>query len=135
MRVLKLLLVSVLALSSVQSFARGYGAVVEAQTLWVGQSAALNACGGYVRTQKDRFGRVNLVFDGIRACSNFDIVDANGSYFGNYRQMKLPGFDGNRYGSFTLPNSITSWGFNYVRVVVKSNSGKHADYLNLKFIK
>ena len=135
MRIFKLVLISILSLASVQVFARGGAPIIESQAIWVGQSASLNVCGGFVRTRKDYAGRVTLVFDGVRSCSNFDILDASGAYYGVYRAMKLNGPDGNRFGSFTLPNSITSYGFNYVRVVVKSNSGKHADYLNLKFLK
>jgi hypothetical protein len=127
MRFFKMITLALLALAATQAFA------VEESTLWLrdGNGMALRECGGFLRTTI-RNGQANLVFQNVRACSNFDILSKNGQ-FAEYSSKKIPGPNGDRSGSFTLPKKVISYGFNFVKVIVKSNSGAHADVINLYF--
>jgi hypothetical protein len=132
MNVLKsMFLFLVLSLLSVVAFAAS-------STLEIGDEAYLSDCGGQIRVTKSAQGngggeQLNLVFTGVRYCSNFDIVSANGQSVG-YDNKKLQGSEGNRYASFTLPKRVIELGYNNIVVVVKSNSGKHSDWIRLHFV-
>ncbi len=94
--------------------------------------ARLDYCGGTVEF-KITNGQGNLIFRGVKNCSNFDIAYANGLKT-NYPNKKLQGENQNRHGSFTLPKSVIDWGYNEVVVVLKSNSGKTGAYIHLNFL-
>lgn len=93
----------------------------------------LKSCGGVVRTKVSYETQMNVSFEGVENCSNFDIVEANGNPV-NYKIEKLEGPDGSRFGSFTLPKSVLRFGFNRVTVVLKSNSGKTSETISIDFI-
>ncbi len=105
------------------------------QTLTVGSYRSLPQCGGTVevtRSGQNGGQQINLVFSGVKACSNFDII-ATGFNDVQYKSRKLGGTDGNRSGSFTLSKQLIESGFNDIQLVVQSNSKKTQDYLNLVF--
>ena len=93
--------------------------------------APLNSCGGTVEL-KMVAGRADLVFRGVRSCSNFDIVESNG-HPTRYPNRKLQGVNGDRSGSFTLPSYILDYGFNGVLVTLRSDSGKHQEVIYIQF--
>jgi len=94
--------------------------------------ASLGACGGVVQTKVSN-GQLNIVFQNVQNCSNFDIVSANGERI-DYPNLKLQGVDGSRSGSFTLPKKVIDFGGNIVRVQLKSNSGQTSDLLVISFL-
>ncbi len=91
----------------------------------------LPECGGSAELKVTN-GQANLIFRNLENCSNFDIIGNNGESL-NYENKKI-GTEQNRSGSFTLPRRFLDFGLNGVLVVVKSNSGAHADTILLKFI-
>lgn len=106
------------------------------QTLTIGEWTTLPECGGSVKVTRSGNGsgeQVNLVFRDITECSNFDIV-GNGWEAVDYRNRKIPETGHGRSGSFTLPKSVLDHGLNDIHVVVKSNSGKHREDLNIAFV-
>lgn len=104
-------------------------------TLTIGNEAYLPSCKGRVRVTKSPQGnngeQINLVFTGVESCSNFVIQSSN--YSQTYYEKKIPGQSGNYAGSFTLPKSVIDYGWNNIRIVVQSNSGKHADSITVVF--
>ncbi|MBC7384691.1 MAG: hypothetical protein H7301_00835 [Cryobacterium sp.] len=92
----------------------------------------LNSCGGVVQTKVSN-GQLNVIFQNVSNCSNFDIVSANGDRV-NYPNMKLGGNEGSRSGSFTLPKKVIDFGGNRVNVLLKSNSGKTSELISIRFI-
>lgn len=104
-------------------------------TVTVGQTKKLPYCKGTVKvtkTEDNRNDKINLVFKHVENCSNFDILTANGEET-SYKAKKIPGDNQDRSGSFTLPSKIVDDGYNRVKVIVKSNSGKHFDKINVRF--
>ena len=93
--------------------------------------APLNSCGGTVELKVVQ-GQVDLVFRGVRECSNFDILENNGRST-RYPNKKLMGVNGDRNGSFTLPEYILNYGHNGVLVSLKSDSGRHQEMIYVKF--
>jgi hypothetical protein len=91
--------------------------------------AELPNCGGSIEL-KIGGGNANLIFRGVKSCSNFDILSNNGDSIG-YANKKLGGSNGARGGSFTLPRRFISSGFNAVTVSLQSNSGKTRDLIRL----
>lgn len=94
--------------------------------------SSLSACGGVVQTKVSN-GQLNIIFKNVTDCSNFDIVKSNGDRV-DYPNMKLQGVQGARAGSFTLPKSVIEFGFNTVRVQLKSNSGKTSETIVISFL-
>ncbi len=92
---------------------------------------SLNFCGGTVQTKVSN-GQLNVIFQNVSQCSNFDIISANGDKV-NYPNLKLQGKDGARAGSFTLPKSVIDLGGNVVRIRLNSNSGKTYDNIVIYF--
>ncbi len=93
----------------------------------------LSSCGGKLTARMESSGQVNLIFKGVRNCSNFDILSHNGTPV-DYETKKLQEqSDGTRGGSFTIPNRFKSAFVNGVVIVVKSNSGKHQDRAEIIF--
>jgi hypothetical protein len=108
----------------------GYGSMT------IGEIAQLPDCQGTVKvTSSDNqgTGQVNVVFHDVVNCSNFDILAANGQDIG-YSNKKLQGQPNSRAGSFTIPKGLIDSGFNSIQVVVKSNTGKTSDTINVMFI-
>lgn len=103
-------------------------------TIYMGSRSVrtLEVCGGYVETSVSN-GQLNIKFDNVTNCSNFDIVSANGDRVDN-PNMKLGGKDGDRSGSFTLPKKVIEWGGNTVRVKLQSNSGQTAETIVINFL-
>jgi hypothetical protein len=101
------------------------------------KKAYLPGCGGEVRltSEYDRNGNklVTLVFDRVQNCSRFDILSNNGDDFG-YPQKTLGGREGDRAGSFTLPQRVLDFGNNGVKVIVRSISGKTDDVIHVQFL-
>lgn len=122
---------------SVLSFGIVFGgsAFAGQMTLTIGDEAYLSDCGGKVSVTKSDQGngeQLNLVFSGVEKCSNFDILSANGMS-ANYDDKKIPGNNGDRGGSFTLPKRVIDLGYNNIKVVVRSNTGKTSDTIRLRF--
>lgn len=92
----------------------------------------LSVCGGLVQTKVTN-GQLNIVFQNVKNCSNFDIVGSNGDRV-DYPNKKLQGRNQDRSGSFTLPKSVIDFGFNTVRVLLKSDSGKTSETLVISFL-
>jgi hypothetical protein len=93
--------------------------------------AALNSCGGTVEL-KMVAGQADLIFRGVRNCSEFDILESNGRAT-RFPHAKLQGVQGDRSGSFTLPRYVLDFGYNGVLVNMKSQSGKHDDVIFVQF--
>jgi hypothetical protein len=104
-----------------------------AGNVWLtsGQYVRLPECGGSVEASQDAT-QATLVFQGVQNCSNFDIFGANGESV-QYPNKKLGGVNQNRSGSFTIPKDLIQLGSNNIQVVVKSNSGKTSDRINISF--
>jgi hypothetical protein len=86
--------------------------------------ADLPSCGGLIRSSASRGSglndQLNIKLDSIQNCSNLYVYSTGKSY-------KIPGRNGSRTGSFTLPASTLDYGWNNVRVAVYSDSQKHLD--------
>ncbi len=98
-------------------------------------AAALNSCGGLLKTTVSGNGngrQLNLVFSGVKFCSNFDILKANGDRV-DYDMQKLDGQNPNNYGSRTLPSRFIDWGSNSVVFVLKSNNGNTSETIRVNF--
>lgn len=101
--------------------------------LGIEQAAYLPECGGIVRAKVLDAERLNLVFENLNSCSNFDILRANGDRT-DYPNKKLQqNRNGDYSGSFTVPARFTELGNNSIKVIVKSNSGKHDDVILIRF--
>jgi hypothetical protein len=116
--------ISVLAISMFATLSSAFAGTVQMDA---NDFASLPECGGVLQTKiSDDATQLNLVFSNVAECSNFDIVSANGEKV-NYPNQKLQGKNQSRYGGFTIPSSMIDLGTNTIRVMVKSNSGKHSD--------
>ena len=94
--------------------------------------AQLYDCGGQAELVSSG-GRVSLIFNNVAQCSNFDILSVNGEPV-NFPNQKLIGYgNGPRSGSFSLPEELFRFGYNGVRVELRSNSGKHSEHLTVQF--
>ncbi len=102
-------------------------------SMTIGDYRRLPDCGGSVEVTKSYSEQVNLVFKNVEDCSNFDILSVNGDRL-DYDNKKLGGYDRNRSGSFTLPKFLFENGRNTIRVVLKSNSGKTSDMINVRVV-
>jgi hypothetical protein len=103
-------------------------------SLTLNQRARLDSCKGFVEINDGAANdQVNVVFGDIEQCSNFDILSENGQYVADYKARKLQGPNGNKSGSFTLPQEFLSFGAHYVKVVLKSNSGAHQDVIEVRY--
>ena len=121
----KTLLIALLALSASGS------AFAESQmTLGLNSgNQYLEECGGTIAASATDNGdrtQVNLVLRSVKNCSNFIILKDG-------REYKLQGQNGDRGGSFTLPQDAIDFGMNRVRLVVQSDSGKHKDQVTVRF--
>ncbi len=125
---MKKLLIVLAALSalSTQAFAG-------TRTLYTNGRVDLPSCGGTADLDIEWNGDANLKLSGIDQCSNFDIV-AGTFHTVVYDSKKIPGRNGNRSGSFTIPRRFITFGVNDVVVTIKSNSGKHYDKVHLVFL-
>ncbi|MCO5142862.1 MAG: hypothetical protein M9962_07220 [Oligoflexia bacterium] len=89
---------------------------------------SLRECGGTIEATISESNyetdQINFVLRNVRNCSNVVVSDLNKSY-------KIPGQDGNRTGSYSIPASKLPSGINYVSVVVRSNSGAHLDKVSI----
>lgn len=95
---------------------------------------SLYDCGGTVGISNGgNDNQVILNFQSVDNCSNFDLIGDDGSFVSDYQAKKLQGENGNRYGSFTIPASYVHFGTNSLQVVVRSNSGKHSDTVNVVY--
>lgn len=115
-----------LLLASAQSAFAGYGSMT------IGEYASLPDCGGTIKVTESSNGysdQVNVVFNNVANCSNFDIVGLP-----NYKMVKLGGADRARSGSFTIPKRAIGEGFNSIQVIIRSNTGKTSDVINVQFI-
>lgn len=104
-------------------------------TMTLGEYAQLPDCGGTVKITTSRNGsseQVNIQLRDVVHCSNFDILSANGDQV-LYSVKKLGGKDRARSGSYTIPSGLIDFGWNSIRVVVRSNSGAHSDTIRVKF--
>lgn len=113
-------------LMSVQSAFAGYGSMT------IGEYAYLPDCGGTVKVTKSSnqgSDQVNIVFNDVVNCSNFDIVGLP-----KYKAVKLGGENRARGGSFTIPQRAIGDGFNSIQIIIRSNSGKTDDTINVMFI-
>ncbi len=119
-------------------------AMADHLTLSLGDSAYLSECGGMISTNNGSYGnQLNVVLNDVRNCSNFDIISDDGQYVSDYKSKKIPGYNGSRSGSFTVPTryndvdsdlgSIFFGTINSIKVVVKSNSGKHQDHITIRY--
>lgn len=104
-------------------------------SVFLGDETRLPSCGGFVEIKKSPQGnageQVNMVFRGVQNCSNFDIVAANGENV-TYDKKKIPGPNGDRSGSFTIPKRALERGWNAIKIVVRSDSGAHSDTITLR---
>ncbi|MCC6277947.1 MAG: hypothetical protein IT289_08545 [Oligoflexia bacterium] len=106
-------------------------------TLFGKRTAYLPECGGTVELDVSPNGhggnQLNLIFRNVRDCSRFDILSNDGQPI-NYPTKELNGHNGNRSGSFTLPKRAIDFGFNGVKVIMRSVSGKHSDVIHIQFV-
>jgi hypothetical protein len=119
---------------------------LSALALTIGDTARLPDCQGTVSiTKSEQQGKsgkieeqINIVFKGVKLCSNFDILGANGRSVG-YESKKLELRNDGSYGaSMTIPKKLIDSGFNDLHIVVKSNSNKATgmrDDIPLEFYK
>ena len=113
-------------LLSVQSAFAGYGSMT------IGEYATLKDCGGTIKVTESNNGgseQVNIKFDNVVKCSNFDIVSLP-----NYQAVKLQGKDRARSGSFTIPKQAIGSGFNSIEVLIRSDKNKTSDRIRVMFI-
>jgi len=125
MKKMILALVALVAISS-QSFAG-------TRTLYTNGRVDLPSCGGSADLDIEWNGDANLKLSGIDFCSNFDIVAGTFNRV-IYDSKKIPGKNGNRGGSFTIPKRFITFGVNDIVVTIKSNSGAHSDRVHLVFL-
>lgn len=121
----KIMSLLVLLMGAQSAFA-GYGSMT------IGEYASLPDCGGTIKVTEsgnDDSGQVNIVFNDVVNCSNFDIVSLD-----RYKMVKLQGQDRSRSGSFTIPKRAIGTGYNSIQVVIRSNSNKTSDTINVNFI-
>lgn len=111
------------------------GSVAQAArfTMTIGETGYLGSCGGQISINNGGSDdQVNVVLRNVKNCSNFDILTANGDSV-YYDSKKIPGTNGNRDGSFSVPSRFFDYGSNTVRVQVRSNSAEHSDIITIKF--
>jgi hypothetical protein len=96
------------------------------------QAVHLPECGGSAEVYVND-GQLTLTFRNVRSCSKFDILGANGEFV-NYPTKSL-GLNtlGEHTGSFTVPQKFIQLGGNSVKVVLRSNSGKHDEVILVRF--
>ena len=85
----------------------------------------LSECGGTIEATSTNAGygesgSIHLTVRNVVNCSNF-ILETTG------QEYKIPGPNGDRTGSFTLSTGHLDYGWNQVRLTVRSNSGAHSD--------
>lgn len=100
----------------------------------LGDSEFLPDCGGTIQVKKSGNGngeQVNLIFRDVKQCSNFDITSS--TYQTETYKRKKIGTEGNRSGSFTIPKRFIDGGVNSISIVVRSNSGKTQDNVEVQF--
>ncbi|MBC7690793.1 MAG: hypothetical protein H7222_03420 [Methylotenera sp.] len=98
----------------------------------IGEYGSLKFCGGTIKVDDSANGnseQLNISFKDVVNCSNFDIVGLS-----DYAAVKLQGVEKDRSGSFTIPKRAIAAGYNSIKVVVKSDSGKTSDTVNVTFI-
>jgi hypothetical protein len=112
---------SVLAMSLLSNAYAGY------VSLRVGQSAYLPSCGGTIAVNNGgNDNQLNLVFSRVAQCSNY--IDFQG------RHYRLQGQQPNYFGSFTATTASQSQpGWQTSRFYVRSNSGAHADTIDVSY--
>ena len=93
---------------------------------------SLKQCAGTIKTQVNN-GKLNIVFNKVENCSNFDILNSNGDKVAYDNQKIQQNASGSRSGSFTLPKRVIDLGTNTVYIQVKSNSGKTSDTVAIRF--
>jgi hypothetical protein len=94
----------------------------------------LNDCGGIVRVTVEG-NQVRLTFNNVKDCSKFDILRANGDAVDyKVKSLQQSSRDNKYDGSFTLPKRILDDGNNSVKVILRSNSGKHDEVILLRFL-
>jgi hypothetical protein len=99
----------------------------------VEKSANLFDCGGTVTAKVIEAQQLNLVFRDLESCSKFDILSADG-YSVDYDTKSLQrSRRGGFSGSFTIPKRFIDAGRNAIKVVVKSNTGRHDDVILVRF--
>ena len=84
---------------------------------------SLPECRGTIEATKSADGRsdqLNLILRSVKECSNFTIETTGKEY-------KLNDQGNGRGGSYTIPVREFHMGWNQVRLLVASNSGKHKD--------
>lgn len=116
----------------------GTSAMANHLSLELGDSAYLPECGGMIKTNNGGNGnQLNIVLSGVELCSNFDIIGEDGYVVKDYKSKKIPGPNGDRSGSFTIPSKMNDARWygkrNSVKVVIKSNSGKHQDHVTIYY--
>lgn len=90
-------------------------------------------CGGEVTARLQDGETLTLIFRDVESCSKFDILSADGDSV-NYPTKSLQAKrDGNFAGSFTIPKRFIDAGKNAIKVVLKSNTGKHDEVISVKF--
>ncbi len=112
-------------------------AMADYMVLDLGDSAYLPECGGMIKTNNGNGRQVNIVLNGVEQCSNFDIIGDDGYVVTDYKNKKIPGPNGDRSGSFTIPSKFNDARYfgkkNSVTVLIKSNSGKHQDTVKIYY--
>ena len=98
--------------------------------VWHNYSGLPN-CGGAVKLSIVN-GHAIVSFGEVKQCSNFDILQTNLEPV-RYPNQKLDGRNGDRFGTFAIPQQFIEWGYNSIVVAMKSDSGKHQDLIEINF--
>lgn len=83
-------------------------------------------CGGSVYMTTE-FGKVYLNFYGVRQCSVFDVLTDNGNY-SNFTNTRIDSND-----RVEIPAEFYNRGYNSIKVLVKSTTGKTYDVFRIEF--
>jgi hypothetical protein len=119
------------------SFDKLASAVSEVYGASLSRTVDLKDCGGKAEiTYNASRDELRVIFSQVESCSKFDVKRANGVRIDDYdtKTLRKGSSSGLFYGTFQIPKRMLGLELNSsLKVVLKSNSGKHDEIINIKF--